>query len=61
MASLAWSLCLHHNDLHPFGVPDDEVSRSGSSPSVWFSMAKDNGLAVCATVVLLPVTYKPLT
>ena len=30
------------NGLHSFGLPEAEVIRSGSSPSVWFSMATDN-------------------
>jgi len=34
------------NDLYPLSLHEDEINRSGSNPSAWFSMATDNGLAV---------------
>ena len=49
-----------HNGLHFFGLREDEVSHSISSLPVWFSMATDNGLAVCANTVLSTLAYKVL-
>ena len=37
------------NYLHSLGLCEDEVGRSGSSPSAWFSMAADTNFSVCAT------------
>jgi hypothetical protein len=36
------SVSIAINDLHPFGLREDEVNHLGSSPSLWFSMATDN-------------------
>jgi len=42
------SVSITINDLHPFGLREDEVNHSIFSLPVWFSMATYNGLAVCA-------------
>ena len=36
------------NGLYSFGMREDEVKHVGSRSSVWFSMATDNNLPVCA-------------
>ena len=48
------------NDLNPFGLREDEVSRSSFSPSAWFSMLTDNDQPVCAAVIRLLAMYNSL-
>lgn len=48
------------NGLHSFGLREDEVCQLRFFLSVWFYMATDNGLAVCAATIRSLFTHKSL-
>jgi len=55
---VSWTFPQAVNDLHFFGLCEDETIRSGRNPSACLSIATDNGLAVCAISTCLLMARK---